>query len=126
MIGVLCEGSVGLGGASVGCLRTNASNWVLWMKAVGWDGPGTGTHLELESKLRACLIVWSPSLLAVRILVFSGEGFAVCSRLVGKGRAHGGGPGCSPSRNGGRAAPLFSGDKCFPWLDGEGVVLTCQ
>ena len=27
------------------------------MKAAGGDRPGTGTHLELESKLRACLVL---------------------------------------------------------------------
>ncbi len=58
------------------------------MKVAGWDGPGNGTHLELESKLRACPAPW------FRLFWFSGFwafwGGLCCSeadRLFGKGRA---------------------------------------
>lgn len=85
---------------------TETSNWELRMRAIVEREPGTGTHLELESKFCACLALGSCSRLS-GFWVPVGE--SCWSRLISWKRTClvGGGPGCFLPRNGERTAPLF-------------------
>lgn len=80
----LCGGDRGWN--PVGCLRTNASSWLLLVRAVQVERTRAGTHLELESKLRACLALGTLSPVCPNPGL-PREGFAVRGRPVGEGRA---------------------------------------
>lgn len=51
-----CESLAVLGGNLVDLMRADATTTEFAERAGRWNGAVTGTHLELESKLRACLV----------------------------------------------------------------------
>lgn len=87
------------------------------MKTAVGDGPGPGTHLELESKLRACPVLGSPPLGRSDSEVPRRGLCCFAANLLDKGRARLGGVVLvvlPPEMAGGQ--PLVFGDKYPPFF----------